>query len=60
MDDGINTSAAVSLDVQVVAVNDAPLISGTTTDLDYRSLTGTIVIDDQISLQDVDDLDHIQ
>jgi gliding motility-associated-like protein len=59
LDDGINTSAAVSLSVTIVAVNDAPQISGSSADLAYRSLTGSIIIDDQITLSDPDDSDLI-
>ena len=57
INDGTATSSTSSRTVKIVAVNDAPTLFGTSSDLSYRSLTGSIVIDDQISITDVDNAD---
>ncbi|MBF0185981.1 MAG: tandem-95 repeat protein, partial [Magnetococcales bacterium] len=51
--DGLDSAAAVTGTLQVVAVNDAPVLSGGTT-LSYREGDGQQAIDGTVSVQDAD------
>ena len=57
LNDGTDGSNAEVSTITVVPVNDPPVLAGTSSDISYRSLTGSIVIDDQISISDVDNTD---
>ncbi len=49
-----NTSNAIATTLSVAVVNDAPAISSAASDNNYRSLTGKSVIDNQITITDID------
>ncbi|MTI38263.1 FG-GAP-like repeat-containing protein, partial [Fulvivirga lutimaris] len=57
VNDGTDNSGTGTKDVQVVPVNDAPVISSSnTTALNYEQNTTAIVVDDLIDIVDVDDM----
>jgi len=57
LNDGTAGSNAEVSTIAVVPVNDPPVVTGTSADLSYRALTTPVVIDNQISVSDVDDTD---
>jgi|GEM_PF-2128635 len=56
VNDGLQNSTAISSTIVVTEVNDAPVIGGVATNLNYLRGSGAKVIDDSLALADVDDV----
>jgi len=59
INDGALASIAFNRNINLIATNDLPTISGSTTDLNYNEGQGALEIDDMIAVSDIDNLNFV-